>query len=193
MLRRHFYELSAWIKIRPRCWWGKSLNTPTSSPEFLFVNPKTILPSHWVLSSGLQHNFHKIWFFNMIAADLFCTMIVKWTRDVYTAIGTIISVLSYFLAIQCTNEDKIFVPKVYYFHWYQRYQKQDWKWQNRDFRQKLQYTTSRKYIVVMLSFLKIFPFLIQFKFKNVQRFKQFGEVFLIINKFVLNLVNFKTK
>jgi hypothetical protein len=45
----------------------------------------------------------------------------------------------------------------------------------------------------MLTFLKIYPFHIQFKVKNFQRFKQFGEVFLIINKFVLNLVNFKTK
>ena len=49
------------------------------------------------------------------------------------------------------------------------------------------------YIVVMLSFLKIFPFHIHFKFKKFLRFKQIGEVFLFINKFVLYLVNFKTK
>ncbi len=134
--QRHiFYELSPCRKIGPKCWWVQSWNTPTFRPKFLLVNPETTLPLHRVFSSGLQHTFSKIWFLNMIAADLFCTMIVKWTRDVYTAIGTIISVLGYFLAIQCTNEDKILVPKVFYFHWYQSYQKQDWKWQNSDFKQ----------------------------------------------------------
>jgi len=40
----NFFELSAFRKIEPRCWWGQSWIPPTSRPEFCLVFPETILP-----------------------------------------------------------------------------------------------------------------------------------------------------
>ena len=51
-LRHHYQELSAYRKIRPRCWWGQSWIAPTSRPEYLLVNLKTILSTPQLKSSG---------------------------------------------------------------------------------------------------------------------------------------------